>query len=75
MFSRFKEFVLERNISEYRKFIWDYIKEVIVYKDYVKVAFSVVFSFIDNGANHNIKIKKLEKWDYNIYKKIHKMVK
>ena len=33
MFSRFKEFVLERNIPECKKFIGDYIKEVISYKD------------------------------------------
>ena len=54
MFSRFKEFVLERNIPECKKFIGDYIKEVIVYKDHVEVVFNVVFSFIDDNINHNI---------------------
>ncbi|GAA0092098.1 hypothetical protein UT300009_21270 [Paraclostridium bifermentans] len=49
MFSRFNEFVLERNIPECKKFIGDYIKEVIIYKDHVEVVFNVVFSFINNG--------------------------
>lgn len=49
MFSRFKEFVLERNIPECKKFIGDYINEVIIYKDHVEVVFNVVFSFINNG--------------------------
>lgn len=48
MFSRFKEFVLERNIPECKKFIGDYIKEVIAYKDHVEVVFNVVFYFNEN---------------------------
>ncbi len=48
MFSRFKEFVLERNIPECKKFIGDYIKEVISYKDHVEVVFNVVFYFNEN---------------------------
>ncbi|AWH78788.1 TPA: zinc ribbon domain-containing protein [Clostridioides difficile] len=56
MFSRFKEFVLERNIPECKKFIGDYIKEVIVYKDHVEVVFNVVFSFVDDEIAHNLHI-------------------
>lgn len=56
MFSRFKEFVLERNIPECKKFIGDYIKEVIVYKDHVEVVFNVVFSFVDNEITHNLNV-------------------
>lgn len=56
MFSRFKEFVLEINIPECKKFIGDYIKEVIVYKDYVEVLFNVVFSFVNNEINHDLHI-------------------
>lgn len=56
MFSRFKEFVLERNIPECKKFIGDYIKEVIVYKDYVEVVFNVVFSFVNNAITHDLNI-------------------
>ncbi|WP_243130273.1 hypothetical protein [Paraclostridium sordellii] len=58
MFSRFKEFVLKRNIPECKKFIGDYIKEVIVYKDHVEVIFNVVFFHIDSSINHNIQICK-----------------
>ena len=56
MFSRFKEFVLKRNIPECKKFIGDYIKEVIVYKDHVEVVFNVVFSFINNEVSYYIKL-------------------
>ncbi|WP_312258489.1 recombinase family protein [Romboutsia ilealis] len=54
MFSRFKEFVLERNIPECKKFIGDYIKEVIVYTDHVEVVFNVVFSFVDNKITYDL---------------------
>ncbi|HBG4973252.1 TPA: recombinase family protein [Clostridioides difficile] len=56
MFSKFKEFVLERNIPECKKFIGDYIKEVIVYKDHVEVVFNVVFCFVDNEITHDLHI-------------------
>ena len=56
MFSRFKEFVLKRNIPECKKFIGDYIKEVIVYKDHVEVVFNVVFSLSDDSLSHSTKI-------------------
>lgn len=56
IFSKFKKFVLEKNIPECKKFIGDYIKEVIVYKDYVEVRFNVVFSFIDNEIAHDMNI-------------------
>lgn len=56
MFSRFKEFVLKRNIPECKKFIGDYIKEVIVYKDHVEVIFNVVFCFTKDEINHNLHI-------------------
>lgn len=56
MFGRFKEFVLTRNLPECKKFIGDYVKEVIVYKDHVEVIFNVVFSFVDNEVSHNFRI-------------------
>lgn len=56
MFSKFKDFVLTRNLPECKKFIGDYVKEVIVHKDHVEVIFNVVFSFVDNAINHNIHI-------------------
>ena len=56
MFGKFKEFVLTRNLPECKKFIGDYIKEVIVYKDHVEVIFNVVFSFVDNEITHDLHI-------------------
>ncbi len=56
MFGKFKDFVLTRNLPECKKFIGDYIKEVIVYKDHIEVVFNVVFSFVDNEITHNIHI-------------------
>ena len=56
MFSKFKEFVLTRNLPECKKFISDYVKEVIVYRDRIEVIFNVVFSFVDNEITHNLHI-------------------
>ncbi|WP_282192847.1 hypothetical protein [Romboutsia ilealis] len=47
MLGKFKEFVLTRNLPEYKKFISEYIKEIIIYRDYVEVISSVAFSFVD----------------------------
>ena len=56
MFSKFREYILTRNLPECKKFISQYIKEVIVYKDYVEVIFNVVFSFVNDEINHNVYI-------------------
>ena len=56
MFSKFKEFVLTRNLPECKKFISDYVKEVVVYRDHIEVIFNVVFSFVDNEITHNLHI-------------------
>ena len=56
MFSKFKEFVLTRNLPECKKFISDYVKEVIVYRDHIEVIFNVVFSFVYSELNHNLYI-------------------
>lgn len=61
MFGRFKEFVLTRNLPECKKFIGDYVKEVIIYKDHVEVILNVVFSFVDNEISHNLHILKERK--------------
>ena len=54
IFSQFREFVMERNIPECKKFIGDYIKQVIIYKDYIEVIFNVVFSFVDDKITYDI---------------------
>ena len=56
MFSQFRKFVIQRNIPECKKFIGDYIKEVIIYKDYIDVIFNVVFSFVDDKITHDLHI-------------------
>ncbi|WP_434799199.1 hypothetical protein [Terrisporobacter vanillatitrophus] len=56
MFGKFKEFILTRNLPECKKFISDYVKEVIVYRDYIEVIFNVVFSFVDNEIIHDLHI-------------------
>ena len=56
MFIKFKEFVLTRNLPECKKFISDYVKEVVVYRDHIEVIFNVVFSFVDNEITHNLHI-------------------
>lgn len=56
MFSQFRQFVKERNIPECKKFIGNYIKEVIIYKDYIEVIFNVVFSFIHEEITHDLHI-------------------
>ena len=56
MFGRFKEFVLTRNLPECKKFISDYVKEVVVYRYHVEVIFNVVFSFVDNEITHDLHI-------------------
>lgn len=55
-FSKFKEFVLTRNSPECKKFISDYVKEVIVYRDHVEVIFNVVFSFVDDKITYDLHI-------------------
>ena len=54
MFSKFKEFVLTRNLPECKNFISDYVKEVVVYKDHVEVIFNVVFSFVYNEITYDL---------------------
>ena len=56
MFGKFKEFVLTRNLPECKKFISDYVKEGVVYRDHVEVIINVVFSFADNEITHDLHI-------------------
>ena len=56
MFGKFKEFFLTRNLPECKKFISDYVKEVIVYRDHIEVIFNVVFSFVNNEITHDLHI-------------------
>lgn len=62
MFAKFEEFVLKRNILECKKFIQDFVDEVIVFKDHVEVIFNVVFSVV-NGETVYKKVVYLSKED------------
>lgn len=48
MFSKFKDFVLLRNLPECKMFIGDYVKESMVYRDHIEVIFNVFFYFDEN---------------------------
>ena len=56
IFGKFKDFVSTRNLPECKKFISDYVKEVVVYTDHIEVIFNVFFSFVDNYITHNLHI-------------------
>ena len=56
MVAKFKDFVLTRNLPECKKFISDYVKDVVVYRDHIEVIFNVVFSFIDDEINNDLHI-------------------
>lgn len=70
MFSKIKSFVQTRNIPECKKFISDYVKEVIVYKDHVEVTFNMVFSF--SGKNTSFE-KKVEVTRNEMYRTLGKV--
>ena len=48
LLSDFSGYVISRNIPECKKFIRDFVKEVIVYKDHIEVTFNVAFSLLKN---------------------------
>lgn len=60
MFSKFREFVLTRNLPECKKLIADYVESVAIFRDHVEVVFNVVFSISDKNATYR-KISKLSR--------------
>ena len=77
MFGKFKEFVSTRNLPECKKFISDYVKEVVVYIDHIEVIFNVVF-FVDNEIIMTYILLQLDKKIQNItknYKKYYIIMK
>lgn len=48
LLSDFSGYVISRNIPECKKFIRDFVKEVVVYKDHIEVTFNVAFSLLKN---------------------------
>ena len=49
MLSDFSGYVISRNVPECKKFIRDFVKEVIVYKEHIEVIFNVSFSLLKNS--------------------------
>ncbi|WP_253197903.1 hypothetical protein [Clostridium gasigenes] len=46
----FSGYVVSRNIPECKKFIQDFVKEVIVYREHIEVIFNVSFNMLKNGV-------------------------
>ena len=66
LLSSFGRYVISRNIPECKKFIRDFVKEVVVYKDHIEVTFDVAFSLQKNRKEgveviSNIKRRELFK--------------
>jgi len=46
--------MISRNISESKKFIRNFVKEVIVYKEHIEVIFNVSFSLLKNSQDFKV---------------------
>ena len=71
----FRGYVTSRNIPECKKFIQDFVKEVIVYKEHIEVIFNVSFSLFKNSGGVEVisKVKRyelFEKYSKSFYIKI-----
>ena len=63
LLSDFSGYVMSRNIPECKKFIRDFVKEVVVFKDHIEVTFNVAFSLRKNrkeGVEVTSSIKRCE---------------
>lgn len=69
--SIFKQFVMERNLPECKKFIHNYVQKVIIFKDRVEVIFNTAFVMSDTNSIHmTSKVKKMtlyNKYDKSFY--------
>ena len=50
LLNNFSGYVITRNIPECKKFIQDFVKEVVVYKEHIEVIFNVSFSLFKNSG-------------------------
>lgn len=50
LLNNFKGYVISRNIPECKKFIQDFVKEVVVHKEHIEVIFNVSFNMLKNGG-------------------------
>lgn len=69
LLNNFSGYVISRNIPECKKFIQDFVKEVIVYKEHIEVIFNVSFDLFKNSGGVEI-ISKIKR--YNLYERYSK---
>lgn len=76
LLSDFSGYVMSRNIPECKKFIRDFVKEVVVFKDHIEVTFNVAFSLRKNrkeGVEITSSIKRcklFERYSDSFYIKV-----
>lgn len=63
LLSDFSGYVISRNIPECKKFIRDFVKEVIVFKDHIEVTFNVAFSLLKNRKGAVEVISSIKRFD------------
>ncbi|NAS19407.1 recombinase family protein [Clostridium butyricum] len=62
LLSNFSGYVISRNVPECKKFIRDFVKEVIVYKEHIEVIFNVSFSLLKNSQGVKV-ISQISRYD------------
>ncbi|WP_283694572.1 zinc ribbon domain-containing protein [Clostridium perfringens] len=62
LLNNFSGYVISRNIPECKKFIQDFVKEVVVYKEHIEVIFNVSFSLFKNGLGIEL-VSKVRRYD------------
>lgn len=63
LLSDFSGYVINRNIPEYKKFIRDFVKEVVVYKDHIEEAFNVAFYLLKNRKGEVEVMSSINRYD------------
>lgn len=63
LLSDFSGYVISRNIPECKKFIRNFVKEVIVFKDHIEVTFNVAFSLLKNRKGAVEVISSIKRFD------------
>lgn len=62
LLNNFSGYVITRNIPECKKFIQDFVKEVVVYKEHIEVIFNVSFSLFKNSGGIEV-ISKIRRYE------------
>lgn len=72
LLNNFSGYVISRNIPECKKFIQDFVKEVVVYKEHIEVIFNVSFSLFKKcggieGVSRIKRYKLYERYSQSFY--------